>query len=130
MCATHGRILRPHVVILSHRPHESHSIEIADFESTYALNPNQPHPRRVLHNIMAIFTFMGTNVMRQDDNYSFHVIQQSIETVIPPLVNSAPANAEAVSEMALGVIKVGKRSVCAFRPVFSVAEIISRFLSF
>jgi hypothetical protein len=65
--------------------------------------------RRVLHNIMAIFTFMGTTVMRQDDNYTFHVIQQSLETVIPPLVSSAAAsqaNKSSVEEMSVGVLKV------------------------
>lgn len=34
------------------------------------------YPERVLHNIMPVFTFMGANVLRQDDNYSFQVIQQ------------------------------------------------------
>ncbi|ORX53545.1 hypothetical protein DM01DRAFT_1322487 [Hesseltinella vesiculosa] len=43
-------------------------------------------PERVLHNIMPVFTFMGANVMRLDDNYSFQVIQQTLEKVIPPLV--------------------------------------------
>ncbi|KAJ1666898.1 snoRNA-binding rRNA-processing protein utp10 [Coemansia sp. RSA 1646] len=50
------------------------------------------HPDIVLHHVMAIFTFMGANVMRQDDEYSFHVIQQTLEKVIPPLVRSDPAN--------------------------------------
>ncbi|KAF8975950.1 HEAT repeat-containing protein 1 [Entomortierella lignicola] len=44
------------------------------------------YPEKVLHNIMPVFTFMGANVMRQDDNYSFHVIQQTLEKIIPPLV--------------------------------------------
>ncbi|KAJ3173673.1 HEAT repeat-containing protein 1 [Geranomyces variabilis] len=43
-------------------------------------------PESVLLNIMPVFTFMGANVLRQDDNYSFHVIQQTLKTVIPPLV--------------------------------------------
>ncbi|KAF9125924.1 HEAT repeat-containing protein 1 [Mortierella sp. 14UC] len=43
-------------------------------------------PDKVLHNIMPVFTFMGANVLRQDDNYSFHVIQQTLEKIIPPLV--------------------------------------------
>jgi U3 small nucleolar RNA-associated protein 10 len=34
------------------------------------------HPDSVLANIMPVFTFMGANVLRQDDNYSFHVIKQ------------------------------------------------------
>ncbi|KAL1918828.1 uncharacterized protein VTP21DRAFT_2850 [Calcarisporiella thermophila] len=51
-------------------------------------------PERVLHNIMPVFTFMGANVLRQDDNYSFHVIQQTLEKVIPPLVASHRRAAE------------------------------------
>ncbi|KAJ2522320.1 snoRNA-binding rRNA-processing protein utp10 [Coemansia sp. RSA 2049] len=50
------------------------------------------HPDIVLHHVMAIFTFMGVNVMRQDDEYSFHVIQQTLEKVIPPLVRSDPGS--------------------------------------
>ncbi|CAO3649204.1 unnamed protein product [Cunninghamella echinulata] len=46
------------------------------------------YPESVLHNIMPVFTFMGANVLRQDDNYSFQVIQQTLEKVIPPLVAS------------------------------------------
>ncbi|KAJ1898000.1 snoRNA-binding rRNA-processing protein utp10, partial [Coemansia sp. IMI 209127] len=52
------------------------------------------HPEIVLHHVMAIFTFMGANVMRQDDEYSFHVIQQTLEKVIPPLVRSEPGDHE------------------------------------
>ncbi|KAJ3017747.1 HEAT repeat-containing protein 1 [Thoreauomyces humboldtii] len=44
------------------------------------------YPESVLLNIMPVFTFMGANVLRQDDNFSFHVIQQTLTTVIPPLV--------------------------------------------
>jgi len=44
------------------------------------------YPDPVLSNVMPVFTFMGANVLRQDDNYSFLVIQQTLETVIPPLV--------------------------------------------
>ncbi|TPX64024.1 hypothetical protein SpCBS45565_g06206 [Spizellomyces sp. 'palustris'] len=44
------------------------------------------YPQSVLLNIMPVFTFMGANVLRQDDNYSFHVIQQTLTTIIPPLV--------------------------------------------
>jgi len=37
---------------------------------------------------MPIFTFMGANTLRQDDEYSAHVIEQTIQRVIPPLVKS------------------------------------------
>lgn len=46
-------------------------------------------PECVLHNIMPVFTFMGANVLRQDDNYSFQVIQQTLEKILPPLVVSS-----------------------------------------
>lgn len=43
-------------------------------------------PEQVLHNIMAIFTFMGSSVLRHDDAYSFQIITKIIDTIIPILV--------------------------------------------
>lgn len=40
----------------------------------------------VLHSVMPIFTFMGANTLRQDDDLSAHVIQQTISQVVPALV--------------------------------------------
>ncbi|XP_028625749.1 HEAT repeat-containing protein 1 [Grammomys surdaster] len=45
-------------------------------------------PDKVLHNIMSIFTFMGANVMRLDDAYSFQVISKTVKMVIPALIES------------------------------------------
>uniref|UniRef100_A0ACB8GBL6 HEAT repeat-containing protein 1 n=2 Tax=Sphaerodactylus townsendi TaxID=933632 RepID=A0ACB8GBL6_9SAUR len=45
-------------------------------------------PGKVLHNIMPIFTFMGTNVMRLDDAYSFQVINKTVKMVIPALIQA------------------------------------------
>ncbi|XP_075452512.1 HEAT repeat-containing protein 1 [Ascaphus truei] len=45
-------------------------------------------PDKVLHNIMPIFTFMGANVMRLDDTYSFQVISKTVQTVIPALIQA------------------------------------------
>ncbi|KAL7869934.1 hypothetical protein AOLI_G00139220 [Acnodon oligacanthus] len=45
-------------------------------------------PEKVLHNIMPIFTFMGANVMRLDDTYSFQVIARTVQTVIPALIHA------------------------------------------
>lgn len=45
-------------------------------------------PELVLHNVMPIFTFMGHSVLRQNDEYSAHVISQTIREVIPPLISS------------------------------------------
>ncbi|KZF24076.1 hypothetical protein L228DRAFT_244950 [Xylona heveae TC161] len=55
-------------------------------------------PEVVLHSVMPIFTFMGATVLRQDDEYSAHVIDQTIQKVIPPLINSLrKENEDAVS---------------------------------
>lgn len=43
-------------------------------------------PNRVLHNIMAIFTFMGSSILRQDDAFSFQIISNILETIVPLLV--------------------------------------------
>ncbi|KNC77607.1 hypothetical protein, variant [Sphaeroforma arctica JP610] len=66
------------------------------------------YPSIVLHNIMSIFTFMGDNVLRQDDNYSFHIIKQSIETVIPPLIRSTTFTNDPVKSkvLVLDIVKV------------------------
>ncbi|XP_029383324.1 HEAT repeat-containing protein 1 isoform X2 [Echeneis naucrates] len=45
-------------------------------------------PEKVLHNIMPIFTFMGANILRMDDAYSFKVIDQTVQTVIPALIQA------------------------------------------
>ncbi|KAK1876634.1 HEAT repeat-containing protein 1, partial [Dissostichus eleginoides] len=43
---------------------------------------------KVLHNIMPIFTFMGANILRLDDAYSFRVIEQTLTMVIPALIQA------------------------------------------
>lgn len=48
--------------------------------------PPPPLQEKVLHNIMPIFTFMGANVLRLDDAYSFRVIEKTMQTVVPALV--------------------------------------------
>ena len=62
-------------------------------------------PDAVVHNVMPVFTFMGSNVFHRDDTYSFTVVQkvstlgsgsrprsddflQTIENIVPVLVNS------------------------------------------
>ena len=62
-------------------------------------------PDSVLHNIMPIFTFMGSNVFHRDDSYSFKVVQnvssypsvietqlknlvQTINNIVPVMVSS------------------------------------------
>ncbi|KAJ2901020.1 ssu processome component [Zalerion maritima] len=45
-------------------------------------------PELILHSIMPVFAFMGTSVLRQGDDYSAHVINQTITSVVPPLIHS------------------------------------------
>ncbi|WAR23288.1 HEAT1-like protein [Mya arenaria] len=45
-------------------------------------------PEHLLHNMMSVFTFMGANIMRQDDAYSFHIISKILETVVPALITA------------------------------------------
>ncbi|KAF5893881.1 HEAT repeat-containing protein 1, partial [Clarias magur] len=45
-------------------------------------------PEKVLHNIMPIFTFMGANIMRLDDAYSFQIINRTVQMVIPALIHA------------------------------------------
>ncbi|KNE59450.1 hypothetical protein, variant [Allomyces macrogynus ATCC 38327] len=43
-------------------------------------------PEKVLLHVMPIFTFMGAHVLRQDDEYTFNVIESTIEKIIPSLL--------------------------------------------
>lgn len=45
-------------------------------------------PGLVLNSVMPIFTQMGTSVLRQSDDYSAHVINQTVKEVVPPLIQS------------------------------------------
>uniref|UniRef100_A0A3Q1EQT7 HEAT repeat-containing protein 1 n=1 Tax=Acanthochromis polyacanthus TaxID=80966 RepID=A0A3Q1EQT7_9TELE len=45
-------------------------------------------PEKVLLNIMPIFTFMGANLLRLDDAYSFRVIDQTVQMVVPALIQA------------------------------------------
>ncbi|KAI0790983.1 hypothetical protein C8Q75DRAFT_805854 [Abortiporus biennis] len=45
-------------------------------------------PDAVLHNIMPVFTFMGSNVFHRDDSYSFRVVQKTIESIVPVMTFS------------------------------------------
>jgi len=44
------------------------------------------YPTQVLHNIMHIFTFMGGNMFRVDNEHTFHLIEQTIDSIIPVLI--------------------------------------------
>ena len=45
-------------------------------------------PELVLHGVMPVFTFMGSSFIRNDDEYSMHVVNRTIDSVVPRLVQS------------------------------------------
>ncbi|CRK40977.1 hypothetical protein BN1708_016850, partial [Verticillium longisporum] len=58
---------------------------------------------------MPIFTFMGASVLRQNDDYSAHVVNQTIKEVVPPLMES---------------LKKGKRN-----PIAGATELLVSFVT-
>lgn len=46
-------------------------------------------PETVLHSVMPIFTFMGAHTIRQDDEFSVHIVEQTVIRVIPALINAS-----------------------------------------
>ncbi|MGH0159593.1 UNVERIFIED_CONTAM: hypothetical protein FKN15_008290 [Acipenser sinensis] len=63
-------------------------------------------PDKVLHNIMPIFTFMGANIMRLDDTYSFQVINKTVQTVIPALIQADDGKSSQTGNVANVVTKI------------------------
>ncbi|RDD43642.1 HEAT repeat-containing protein 1 [Trichoplax sp. H2] len=45
-------------------------------------------PDLLFHNVMSVFTFMGANIMKHDSAYNFQIINQTIDAIIPPLLES------------------------------------------
>ncbi|XP_039261188.2 HEAT repeat-containing protein 1-like [Styela clava] len=66
-------------------------------------------PDKVLHNAMSIFTFMGSHIIKQDDEYSFQVLSMTIRSILPALVKSGEDNNNAIlgkEETVLKIIRV------------------------
>uniref|UniRef100_A0A8C3JFG8 HEAT repeat-containing protein 1 n=1 Tax=Calidris pygmaea TaxID=425635 RepID=A0A8C3JFG8_9CHAR len=66
-------------------------------------------PDKVLHNIMPIFTFMGANVLRLDDTYTFQVINKTVQMVIPALIQvnfDLSESSGSVEEVVIKIVRV------------------------
>ncbi|NXG82015.1 HEAT1 protein, partial [Stercorarius parasiticus] len=67
-------------------------------------------PDKVLHNIMPIFTFMGANVLRLDDIYTFQVINKTVQMVIPALIQAEDSDLSessgSVEEVVIKIVRV------------------------
>ena len=44
------------------------------------------YPTQVLHSVMHIFTFIGGNMLRIDNEYTYKIIEKTITTIIPVLI--------------------------------------------
>lgn len=62
-------------------------------------------PEQVLHGVMPIFTFMGANILRQDDGFSAHVIESTIQRVVPPLLKSLGQETQSQILGAAGILR-------------------------
>jgi U3 small nucleolar RNA-associated protein 10 len=71
-------------------------------------------PDVVLHSVMPIFAFMGNTILRQGDDYSAHVVDQTVSHVIPPLVASLKKKSRQVT---IGVSDVLLSFVAAFEHI-------------
>lgn len=61
-------------------------------------------PEKVLHNLMSIFTFMGSHMLRQDDSYSLQVITKTMRVVIPVLTSGKGIMANKRNDATLHII--------------------------
>ena len=61
-------------------------METTIFNYLYIENLHFFFQTRILHNLMPIFTFMGTSLLRHDDSYTFQVINKTLDTVVPTLL--------------------------------------------
>lgn len=53
-------------------------------------------PDQVLNDMMAIFTFVGTTLVRHEDSYSFQIITKIIENVVPTLAHAKRGDDEVI----------------------------------
>ncbi|TFK24886.1 hypothetical protein FA15DRAFT_669091 [Coprinopsis marcescibilis] len=59
-------------------------------------------PDSVLHNIMPVFTFMGSNVFHRDDASSFNVVQKTIDGIVPVMVSALKKSSSDPLQLAIG----------------------------
>ncbi|XP_053675079.1 HEAT repeat-containing protein 1 homolog [Anopheles nili] len=64
-------------------------------------------PDQVLHNMMEIFTFVGSSIVRQDDAYSFQIISKIIESIVPTIAHGGNAGkTDNAIEQVIPILKI------------------------
>ncbi|XP_037929785.1 HEAT repeat-containing protein 1 homolog [Teleopsis dalmanni] len=67
------------------------------------------YPQQVLHNIVQIFTFVGSTIARHDDAFSFYIINTVVEKIVPILLEhgtSAAVSVDGIDGRAIPLLKV------------------------
>jgi hypothetical protein len=85
------------------------------------------YPHIVLLNIMPVFTFMGSSILRQDDDFSLHVIVKTLQTIIPSLLKNGDTVTQIVSIMKMFVDAV--RHIPEFRQL-KLFKVLLEILNF
>ncbi|THH26927.1 hypothetical protein EUX98_g7265 [Antrodiella citrinella] len=87
-------------------------------------------PNAILHNIMPIFTFMGSNVFHRDDSYSFRVVQKIITLLLELATpKDAKAPADDIMKTARLAIENALRAMSAKDFVQSVLVVVESGVS-
>ena len=74
-------------------------------------------PDLVLHSVMPIFTFLGANVLRRDDDFSAYVVKQTMDSVIPCLIKSLNKGPKGKTNLLSGVSELLLSFAAAFEHI-------------
>lgn len=69
-------------------------------------------PEVVLHNAMPVFTFVGSTMLQRDDDYSFVVIEKTLQSVLPPVIKEINLKSKEKGELAL--LQASRNLLCVF----------------
>ncbi|KAK6353013.1 snoRNA-binding rRNA-processing protein utp10 [Orbilia brochopaga] len=83
----------------------------------------------VMYSVMPIFTFMGANVVGQDDEYSARVVEETVYRVIPPLLTALQRQAATTTSTTKSIAKGVMTSDGNSAVDAAVADIMGSFVA-
>ncbi|QLG74763.1 hypothetical protein HG535_0H00890 [Zygotorulaspora mrakii] len=81
----------------------------------------------VLHSVMPIFTFMGAHSIRQDDEFTTHVVENTIKTIVPALLAGSGEDISNETEFLLMSFTTALQHVPKHRRVKLYATLVKAF---
>ena len=84
-------------------------------------------PDQLVHNVMPIFTFMGANVLQRDDAYSLRVVERTLESIVPALVQSVKRSATTRDALVTGECPLPPSVVVSDREFADLGELLRIF---